>query len=88
MTTAPSIAGCIIGRVVRARRKLGGAEFVVFEGWERRREEKSWPDMMMPGAPCEAIMCNDLPFLSFRRVRCSRLVSSSLSTPDQGEFYM
>jgi hypothetical protein len=61
MTATPSRAGCLW----RVRRELGGTEDSVFEGWEQWKEEKSWPDMMMSGAPCDAIMCNDLPFLPF-----------------------
>jgi hypothetical protein len=37
----------------------------MFECWEHWKEERSWPDMMMSGAPCDAIMCNDLPSFLF-----------------------
>jgi len=37
----------------------------MFECWEHWKEERSWPDMMMSGAPCDAIMCNDLPSFHF-----------------------
>ena len=35
---------------------------MMFECWEHRKEERSWPDMMMSVTACDGIMCSPQPF--------------------------
>lgn len=45
---------------IRGQEVNGEYKHVMFECWEHWKESKSWPDMMMSVAACDAIMCPSL----------------------------